>query len=58
MNHAQQMEAAKKRREKIVAMYLQKNPRLSMREIGLKVEPQITPQRVGAILKTEGVKRD
>lgn len=45
------------RRAEIVRLYLQKNPKLCMREIGLKLDPQITAQAVWKVLKKEGVTR-
>ncbi len=55
MNYQAQMEHAAKRRAKIVKLYQQTNPRLSMDEIGLRVEPNISRQRVRQIVIQEGL---
>lgn len=56
MKRAEYLEAPRKRRQEIVKLAKRKPP-LSNREIGLRVTPQITSQRVGQILAREGVSR-
>lgn len=53
-SYEKQLAAAAKRRSEVVA--LKRTGRWTLKEIGLKMKPPITAQRVAQILKQEGVK--
>ncbi|MGP1680347.1 MAG: hypothetical protein ACTS6J_24725 [Burkholderiales bacterium] len=57
MTYSDQLKAFQRRRQTIVRLFQQKNPRLSLKAIGQKLDPPITPQRVGDIVRKEGVTR-
>ena len=57
MTYSDQLKAFQRRRQAIVRMFQQKNPRLSLRAIGQQLDPPISAQRVGDIVRKEGVTR-
>lgn len=55
--YSEQLKHFAARRAHVVRLYKQKSPRLSLREIGLKMDPPISSQRVGKIIAQEGATR-